>query len=553
MNKNFKKPANDAGNNENISTKKGFLLSLTGKKNQGEIKSTINFSSPQKITESNTPDNKNDKNNRDKNNKGGFKKSNKPQKSKDTLQNTAEQKPSVKDDKQSREYKPNNHRNNRPNQLQKANNNNKQQKGQNQKNNNAQNIQNNNQNQQKQKNNNQDNRNNRKNKNSNQNNQNNQNNQKKNRDRSNNASSNRHERPRTPLSALSSDMQSFSAVKDYEKQNASLIKEPSLEEKYKDAMPLADRIALEDKKARHPVFTMSEDTLKQEIVGIRFREGGKIYYFDPDGNQIPYGTSVIVETARGSEYGFTALSNRFIPQTSLVSPLKKIVRIATAIDTQKYTANKMLEKQAAEVFKEKVSQLNLAMNLIYVEYTFDNSKLLFYFTAETRIDFRELVKELAGVFRTRIELRQIGVRDEAKVLGCLGVCGRSACCASFLGDFAQVSIKMAKDQNLSLNAAKISGACGKLMCCLRYEDKVYEEENARTPKIGAIVETPEGKGTVTERNALRATVSVSLENSPDAPPKVFNRDEVSVVGFNASHEDAHGRIDENADELKDDE
>ncbi|MBQ8759373.1 MAG: stage 0 sporulation family protein, partial [Clostridia bacterium] len=262
-----------------------------------------------------------------------------------------------------------------------------------------------------------------------------------------------------------------------------------------------------------------------------------IYYFDPAGMKVPFGTPVIVETARGSEYGFTAISNRMIPVESLTAPLKRIERLATQIDTQKHEANKALEKDAEKVFLEKVEKLGLAMNLIYVEYTFDNSRLLFYFTAETRIDFRELVKELAGVFRTRIELRQIGVRDEAKMLGGMGVCGRATCCNTFLGDFAQVSIKMAKDQSLSLNAAKISGACGKLMCCLRYEDKVYEEENARTPKVGSIVETAEGKGVVTERNALKGIVNVQLELSPEAPAKPFPREEVMVVGFNKSKDE----------------
>ncbi|MBR2021530.1 MAG: stage 0 sporulation family protein [Clostridia bacterium] len=279
------------------------------------------------------------------------------------------------------------------------------------------------------------------------------------------------------------------------------------------------------------------ETEKQEIVGVRFREAGKIYYFDPAGMKVPFGTPVIVETARGSEYGFTAISNRMIPVDSLTAPLKRIERIATAIDTQKHEANKSLEKDAEKVFLDRVEKLGLAMNLIYVEYTFDNSRLLFYFTAETRIDFRELVKELAGVFRTRIELRQIGVRDEAKMLGGMGICGRATCCNTFLGDFAQVSIKMAKDQSLSLNAAKISGACGKLMCCLRYEDKVYEEENARTPKVGSVVETAEGKGVVVERNALKGIVSVQLELSPEAPAKAFPREEVMVVGFNKSKDD----------------
>lgn len=184
-----------------------------------------------------------------------------------------------------------------------------------------------------------------------------------------------------------------------------------------------------------------------------------------------------------------------------------------------------------------------------MEYTFDNSRLLFYFTAETRIDFRELVKELAGVFRTRIELRQIGVRDEAKTLGGIGVCGRANCCSTFLGDFAQVSIKMAKDQNLSLNAAKISGACGKLMCCLRYENKVYEEENLRTPKVGSIVETSEGRGHIVERDVLKGTVKVELDASPDAAAQQFNRDDVKVVGFDKQK---FGDGDDNiSEELKD--
>lgn len=359
---------------------------------------------------------------------------------------------------------------------------------------------------------------------------------------------------RENLSALSADMAAFGALKDYEKSRSaqSYTPELSLEEKYKNAVPLAEQIAAEQQRARL-VPGQNPDGEKQEIVGIRFREAGKIYYFDPDGSEIPFGTPVIVETARGCEYGYTAISNRFIPTESIVSPLKKILRTATEEDTRRHLANKVIEKQGEQVFREKVAALGLEMNLIYVEYTFDNSKLLFYFTAETRIDFRELVKELASVFRTRIELRQIGVRDEAKILGGLGICGRCTCCSSFLGDFAQVSIKMAKDQNLSLNAAKISGACGKLMCCLRYEDKVYEQENARTPKIGAIVETPDGRGTVTERNALRGTVGVKLDEIPDAAAKTFSRDDVSTVGFNKSEQQKQEvQIDENADEIKED-
>ncbi len=353
-----------------------------------------------------------------------------------------------------------------------------------------------------------------------------------------------------PLSALSSDIASYAKQKNDAEQKGG-TSEISFEEKYKNAKPLSEQIAeqeMRQKGIKIPYDNeMPKEEEKQEIVGVRFREAGKVYYFDPDGRTFPFGTPVIVETARGSEYGFVAISNRLIPVASLTAPLKKIERVATTADTQKHVYNKDMEKDAEAVFKEKVEKLGLPMNLIYVEYTFDNSRLLFYFTAETRIDFRELVKELAGVFRTRIELRQIGVRDEAKTIGGLGICGRATCCNTFLGDFAQVSIKMAKDQNLSLNAAKISGACGKLMCCLRYEDKVYEEENARTPKVGSVVETVEGKGVVTEARPLKGIVIVSLENSPETPPKPFHRDEVAVVGFNKSVADT-GDVDES--ELK---
>ena len=380
------------------------------------------------------------------------------------------------------------------------------------------------------------------------------------------------------LSPLSKDMRDYAkaSAEDIVKAAEKTAKEPSLEEKYKDAIPLAEQIAAEEAKRKvkprsmvtnkidrsltgnaelEAVVKAAEnnpdaqikipDTGKSfEVVGIRFREAGKIYYFDPNGKDVPYGTPVIVETARGAEYGYTAISNRLVPASSVIPPLKKIKRIATQTDTEKYVANKALESDAAEIFKSKVAALGLEMNLIFVEYTFDNSKLLFYFTAETRIDFRELVKELASVFRTRIELRQIGVRDEAKMLGGLGVCGRSVCCNSFLGDFAQVSIKMAKDQGLSLNSAKISGACGKLMCCLRYEDKVYEEEMARTPKVGSVVETSEGRGVVTEALPLKGIVKVTLEASPETPPKPFSRDDVKVVGFNKA------AVKEDAEEMK---
>ena len=313
--------------------------------------------------------------------------------------------------------------------------------------------------------------------------------------------------------------------------NYSTNEDDTPEEKidYSKAIPLRDQIYPPKKEKK--VLSEQEKEGKTEIIGIRFKEAGKIYYFDPDGKEVPYGTPVIVETARGLEYGYTAISNRFIPVDAIVTPLKKIIRLATNEDKERLDANKLLEKQAEGVFVEKVEKLGLAMSLVGVEYTFDNTKLLFYFAAENRIDFRELVKELAAVFRTRIELRQVGVRDEAKMLGGLGVCGRPLCCNTFLGEFAQVSIKMAKDQSLSLSSSKISGTCGRLLCCLRYEDEVYQQEYERTPKVDAIVETPEGKGVVVETNPLKGIVRVRMDDRKEAPPQAFHRDSVKIVGY----------------------
>ena len=380
---------------------------------------------------------------------------------------------------------------------------------------------------------------------------NNRNNGKKNKNHNNNngkKQENRKPQEMKGLSPLSRDMKLFSGISksDIESFSASkAVSEPTLEEKYKDALPLAEQIALEEEKRKRkpkPAIKREETAIDNEnkdgtkntyeIIGVRFREAGKIYYFDPKGNDVPFGTPVIVETARGSEYGYTAISNRIVPAENVVLPLKEIKRIATPADTEKYLANKALEKETAKIFNEKVKALGLNMDLVFVEYTFDNAKLLFYFTSETRVDFRELGKELAMVFRTRIELRQIGVRDEAKIIGGLGACGRTVCCNTFLGDFAQVSIKMAKDQGLSLNSAKISGTCGKLMCCLRYENKIYEEELSHTPKVGAIVETADGRGTVKEVSVLKGKVRVLLDSAPDAPLKEYNREDVITVGFN---------------------
>ncbi len=246
------------------------------------------------------------------------------------------------------------------------------------------------------------------------------------------------------------------------------------------------------------------------VVGVRFKYAGKIYYFDPDNLDIIAGDHVIVETARGFEFGEAVIGLREVPEDDIVSPLKKVVRKATDEDKTKNEDNKAREKEAFTLCLEKISEHKLPMKLIDVEYTFDNSKIIFYFVADGRIDFRELVKDLAAIFRTRIELRQIGVRDESKMIGGLGPCGRTMCCASFLGDFEPVSIKMAKEQNLSLNPSKISGVCGRLMCCLNYEQNTYEDIRRKTPAVGSMVRTMDGKGEVVNTNTLLESVKVKL-------------------------------------------
>lgn len=266
-----------------------------------------------------------------------------------------------------------------------------------------------------------------------------------------------------------------------------------------------------------------------EVIGVRFKEVGKVYYFDPDGQQLKKGDRVIVETVRGIECGEVAMDNREVSDEEIVKPLKKLIRIATDDDIYTLAENKRKEAEAFEICQKKIASHNLDMKLVDVEYTFDGGKILFYFTADGRVDFRELVKDLASVFRTRIELRQIGVRDESKMLGGLGICGRPFCCGSFLGEFQPVSIKMAKEQGLSLNPAKISGACGRLMCCLKYEQNAYEHLLKITPKPGAIVETNEGAGTVADFSLLTGMLKVQLHDNPDAPPKPFHRKEVKLV------------------------
>jgi cell fate regulator YaaT (PSP1 superfamily) len=248
-----------------------------------------------------------------------------------------------------------------------------------------------------------------------------------------------------------------------------------------------------------------------EIVGVRFRNAGKVYYFDPDGREIAKGTSVIVETARGVECGDVVIANRDVRDDEHTQPLKKVLREATEADLEQVSRNQDKEAYALKVCGEKIRKHKLDMKLIGAEYTFDNSKVLFYFTADGRVDFRELVKDLASVLRTRIELRQVGVRDEAKMLGGLGYCGRPFCCATFLGEFQPVSIKMAKEQGLSLNPTKISGTCGRLMCCLKYEQEAYEELARTTPRQGTTVQTPEGQGVINEVSLLTGMLKVSVE------------------------------------------
>lgn len=266
-----------------------------------------------------------------------------------------------------------------------------------------------------------------------------------------------------------------------------------------------------------------------EVIGVRFKNVGKIYYFDPNSTPLEAGDYVIVETARGVECGQVAMANREINDEEIVHPLKKLIRKANEEDLQTLKENKEKEKKAFEICQEKISQHKLDMKLVDVEYTLDNNKILFYFTADGRVDFRALVKDLASVFRTRIELRQIGVRDEAKMLGGLGVCGRPFCCSSFMGEFQPVSIKMAKEQGLSLSPVKISGTCGRLMCCLKYEQEAYLDLLKRTPKVGAIVSTPDGKGTVVEQNLLTGMLKVSLDKSQTAVPATYTVKQVKII------------------------
>ena len=265
-----------------------------------------------------------------------------------------------------------------------------------------------------------------------------------------------------------------------------------------------------------------------KVIGVRFKANGKSYYFSPGELELQQGDHVIVETARGTECGEVAKGPHDVPDSSIVKPLKTVTRMADAVDVRRMQQNRADEKRAFSVCEERIAKHKLDMKLVDVEYTLDRNKILFYFTADGRIDFRDLVKDLAGVFRTRIELRQIGVRDESKMLGGLGICGQPFCCSRFLRDFQPVSIKMAKEQGLSLNPAKFSGSCGRLMCCLAYEQPAYEYLNRITPGVGSIVKTPEGVGAVVETNVISGTLRVRMD-PPATGFKTFHKDECQYL------------------------
>ncbi|HOQ75952.1 MAG TPA: stage 0 sporulation family protein [Thermoclostridium sp.] len=286
------------------------------------------------------------------------------------------------------------------------------------------------------------------------------------------------------------------------------------------------------------------------VVGVRFRTAGKIYYFDPGDHDIQLGDMVIVETARGVECGKVVIAKREVPEEEVVLPLKSVIRKATEEDLEHVEENKQKEVEAFSICLEKIKKHGLEMKLIDVEYTFDNNKILFYFTADGRVDFRELVKDLAAVFRTRIELRQIGVRDEAKMMGALGACGRPLCCSSHLSEFHPVSIKMAKEQALSLNPSKISGTCGRLMCCLKYEQDNYEYLLKKMPKVDAVVMTPKGPGTVVYVSLLKERIKVKLDNDQGADIEEYSIDEVKIVKDAEKKSDQEDKLLEELEELK---
>lgn len=288
--------------------------------------------------------------------------------------------------------------------------------------------------------------------------------------------------------------------------------------------------------------TEADETVERiEVVGVRFRSSAKVYYFDPKGIRLHAGDCAIVETVRGAEFGEVSFGNRMIPKAGAVTPLRPVLRAAAEADRTRNAENREKEREALRYCQERVTARGLDMKLIDAQIAFDRSKLLIYFSSEGRVDFRELVRDLAAAFRTRIELRQIGIRDEAKMLGGLGACGRPLCCSTFLSDFGQVSIKMAKEQNLSLNSLKISGICGRLMCCLRYEADTYAAEAKLTPPVHATVRTADGVGTVVASTPLAGTVKVELQDAQSKETKTYNRDEVVVLSRRGGKASADGQ------------
>lgn len=288
------------------------------------------------------------------------------------------------------------------------------------------------------------------------------------------------------------------------------------------------------------------------VIGVRFKKAGKIYYFDPSDLDIKKGNFVVVETARGIEFGECVIGIKEIPETDIVAPLKSVIRVAQEEDINKHKENKVKEKDALDICLKKIEEHGLNMKLIDVEYTFDNNKVIFYFTADGRVDFRELVKDLATIFKTRIELRQIGVRDEAKMLGGLGPCGRPLCCSTFLGDFASVSIKMAKEQNLSLNPTKISGICGRLMCCLNYEQSTYEDIRKRLPKVGSIVKMGDFSGEVIGNNTVKENVKVKYRRGDEEVVEEFKIEDIELIegGYEDSIEESEIKLEIDSPEDK---
>ncbi len=315
------------------------------------------------------------------------------------------------------------------------------------------------------------------------------------------------------------------------------VNDPAAEEAARRLLDAEGPLLFREEKAPE-VPQEEEPSETTEVVGIRYKVPGKVYYFAPGDLKFKCGMHAIVETARGPEYGEIVIANSQVSTSNIVLPLRPVIRVADEADAKHNAENKQKEDEAFRICLEKIAAHKLDMKLVEAQYTFDNSKLLFYFTSDGRVDFRELVKDLAGVFRTRIELRQIGIRDEAKLLGGLGTCGRPLCCAGFLSDFGQVSIKMAKEQNLSLNSTKISGCCGRLMCCLRYEHETYEREIRLTPAVESVVETRDGRGVVISNHVLKGTVTVKLEGQEGETPRTYHRDEVKVIGGRGRREDA---------------